>query len=102
MFQVDLNSDMGESFGAYRIGGDEQIIQSVSSANVACGFHAGDPMVMAKSVRMAKENGVSVGAHPGSPDFPQQLPPFSGSALPSLRPLHRTADPHDRKFPSPA
>ena len=46
MFQVDLNSDMGESFGAYKLGGDEQIIKSVSSANVACGFHAGDPMVM--------------------------------------------------------
>ena len=69
MFQVDLNSDMGESFGAYKLGGDEQIIKSVSSANVACGFHAGDPMVMAKTVQMAKENGVSVGAHPGYPDL---------------------------------
>ena len=69
MFQVDLNSDMGESFGAYKLGGDEQIIRSVSSANIACGFHAGDPMVMAKTVRMAKENGVSVGAHPGYPDL---------------------------------
>lgn len=69
MFQVDLNSDMGESFGAYKLGGDEQIIRSVSSANIACGFHAGDPMVMEKTVRMAKENGVSVGAHPGYPDL---------------------------------
>lgn len=69
MYKIDLNSDMGESFGAYKIGGDEQVIQYVTSANVACGFHAGDPMVMAKTVKMAKENGVAVGAHPGYPDL---------------------------------
>lgn len=69
MFRIDLNSDMGESFGAYKIGGDEQVIQYVTSANVACGFHAGDPMVMAKTVKMARENGVAVGAHPGYPDL---------------------------------
>lgn len=69
MFQIDLNSDMGESFGAYKLGGDEEIIQYVTTANVACGWHAGDPMVMDKVVRMAKERGVKVGAHPGYPDL---------------------------------
>ncbi|MDD3229462.1 MAG: LamB/YcsF family protein [Oscillospiraceae bacterium] len=69
MFRVDLNSDMGESFGAYRIGNDEGIIQYVTSANIACGWHAGDPMVMDRVVRMAKERGVAVGAHPGYPDI---------------------------------
>ena len=60
---------MGESFGAYKIGGDEEIIKYVTTANVACGWHAGDPMVMDKVVRMAKERGVMVGAHPGYPDM---------------------------------
>ena len=69
MYSVDLNSDMGESFGAYRLGGVEVIIQYVTTANVACGWHAGDPMVMDKVVRMAKERGVMVGAHPGYPDL---------------------------------
>ena len=69
MFKVDLNSDMGESFGAYKIGNDEGIIQYVTSANLACGFHAGDPMVMNRVVKMAKEHGVAVGAHPGYPDL---------------------------------
>ena len=69
MYTIDLNSDMGESFGAYRIGNDEGIIQHITSTNVACGYHAGDPMVMDKVVRMAKERGVAVGAHPGYPDL---------------------------------
>lgn len=69
MFQVDLNSDMGESFGAYEIGNDAGIIQYVSSANIACGWHAGDPMVMDRVVHMAKDRGVAVGAHPGYPDL---------------------------------
>lgn len=69
MFQVDLNSDMGESFGAYQIGDDKGIIQYVSSANIACGWHAGDPMVMDRVVKMAKDRGVAVGAHPGYPDL---------------------------------
>ena len=69
MYSIDLNSDMGESFGAYKIGGDEEIIKYVTTANVACGWHAGDPMVMDKVVRMAKERGVAVGAHPGYPDL---------------------------------
>ena len=69
MYSIDLNSDMGESFGAYKLGGDEEIIKYVTTANVACGWHAGDPMVMDKVVRMAKERGVMVGAHPGYPDL---------------------------------
>ena len=69
MYQIDLNSDMGESFGAYTLGNDEAVLQYVTSANVACGYHAGDPMVMARVVRLAKENGVALGAHPGYPDL---------------------------------
>ncbi|MCC8066714.1 MAG: 5-oxoprolinase subunit PxpA [Clostridiales bacterium] len=69
MYQIDLNSDMGESFGAYKLGGDDELIKYVSSTNVACGYHAGDPMVMDKVVKMAKERGVAVGAHPGYPDL---------------------------------
>ena len=69
MYSIDLNSDMGEGFGAYKLGGDEEIIKYVTTANGACGWHAGDPMVMDKVVRMTKERGVMVGAHPGYPDF---------------------------------
>ncbi|MDD7770017.1 LamB/YcsF family protein [Suipraeoptans intestinalis] len=69
MYTIDLNSDMGESFGAYKLGGDEKLIQYVTTANVACGWHAGDPVVMDTVVRMAKERGVMVGAHPGYPDL---------------------------------
>lgn len=68
-YQIDLNSDLGESFGAYRIGQDEQIIPLVSSANVACGFHAGDPLVMEKTITLAKSHGTALGAHPGFPDL---------------------------------
>lgn len=66
---LDLNSDMGESFGAYKIGEDAEMISLITSANVACGFHAGDPVVMRDTIRMAKANGVSVGAHPGFADL---------------------------------
>ena len=69
MLKVDLNSDLGESFGAYKIGMDADILQYVSSANVACGFHAGDPLVMEETVRLAKKAGAAVGAHPGYPDL---------------------------------
>ena len=69
MYKVDLNSDLGESFGAYTIGMDSEVLKYISSANVACGFHAGDPMVMEKTVALAKANGVAVGAHPGYPDL---------------------------------
>lgn len=66
---VDLNSDIAESFGRYTLGLDEQIIPLVSSVNIACGMHAGDPCVMRKTVRCAKEAGVAIGAHPGYPDL---------------------------------
>jgi len=66
---VDLNSDVGESFGAYRLGADADVMRSITSANVACGFHAGDPGVMRQTVRLAKNAGVAVGAHPGFPDL---------------------------------
>lgn len=69
MRKVDLNCDLGESFGNYTIGNDYKVIPLITSANVACGFHAGDPMVIQKTVHLAKENEVSVGAHPGFPDL---------------------------------
>lgn len=69
MYRVDLNSDLGESFGRYKLGLDDQIIPLVSSVNIACGQHAGDPVVMHKTVIMAKDAKVSVGAHPGYPDL---------------------------------
>ena len=69
MYSIDLNSDMGESFGAWKMGNDEEIIKRVTSSNIACGYHAGDPMVMAKVVKLAKANQVAVGAHPGYPDL---------------------------------
>ncbi len=67
--KIDLNCDMGESFGMYKMGLDEQVIKHVSSANIACGFHAGDPTWMRRTVRLAEENGVAVGAHPSFPDL---------------------------------
>jgi 5-oxoprolinase (ATP-hydrolysing) subunit A len=66
---IDLNSDLGESFGVWERGADESLLQVISSANVACGFHAGDPTVMRSTVAVAKRNGVAVGAHPGYPDL---------------------------------
>ena len=67
--KIDLNCDMGESFGMYKMGLDEEVIKHISSANVACGFHAGDPMWMRHTVRLAEEHGVAVGAHPSFPDL---------------------------------
>jgi len=67
--QIDLNCDLGESFGAYSLGMDRDIIASVSSVNIACGFHAGDPQVMGRTVKLAREHGVGIGAHPGFPDL---------------------------------
>jgi UPF0271 protein len=67
--KIDINCDMGESFGRYKLGLDEEVIKLISSANVGCGFHAGDPHVMRKTVDMAKQHGVGVGAHPGLPDL---------------------------------
>jgi UPF0271 protein len=69
MEKIDLNCDMGESFGAYKLGMDDAVIQFISSANIACAWHAGDPSVMNHTVAIAVENGVGVGAHPGYPDL---------------------------------
>ena len=69
MVRVDLNSDLGESFGAYTLGRDQDILRIITSANIACGFHAGDPEVMRKTVGLALKNGVAIGAHPGFPDL---------------------------------
>jgi len=67
--KIDLNSDVGESFGIYRLGQDDQLIPFISSANIACGFHAGDPCVMRRTIWLAEQHGVAVGAHPGFPDL---------------------------------
>lgn len=69
MYRVDLNSDLGESFGRYTLGMDDKIIPLITSANVACGYHASDPVVMEKTVSMVREAGIRVGAHPGFPDL---------------------------------
>ena len=69
MPSIDLNCDLGESFGAYTIGMDAQVIPYVTSANVACGFHAGDAVVMERTVALCKASGAAVGAHPGLPDL---------------------------------
>ena len=69
MYVVDLNCDLGESFGNYKCGMDEEVLPYISSANVACGFHASDPLVMERTVQKARENQVCVGAHPGFPDL---------------------------------
>ena len=67
--RIDLNCDMGESFGTYKMGLDEEVIKYVSSVNIACGFHAGDPMWMRHTVRLAEEHDVAIGAHPSFPDL---------------------------------
>ncbi len=69
MARIDLNCDMGESYGAWHMGNDLEILDVVTSANVACGFHAGDPATMHRTVEAAFAKGVSVGAHPGLPDL---------------------------------
>ena len=78
---IDLNADMGESFGSWRMGQDEELMPQITSANVACGAHAGDPNVMRATVKLAKKHRVQIGAHPGFPDLqgfgrrPMQLAP---------------------------
>lgn len=67
--KVDLNCDMGESFGSYQMGNDEEILDYITSANIACGFHAGDPSTMRKTVQLALEKNVGIGAHPGLQDL---------------------------------
>ncbi len=82
--QRDLNCDCGESFGAYRMGDDATMLDIVTSANVACGFHAGDPDVMAQTFKLAKAKGVAVGAHPSFPDlqgFGRRRLPYSNAEI---------------------
>ena len=67
--RIDFNCDMGESFGMYKMGFDEEVIKHITSANIACGFHAGDPNWMRHTVKLAEQNGVAVGAHPSFPDL---------------------------------
>lgn len=67
--RVDLNCDLGESFGVYRLGEDEQVMRHVTSVNIACGFHGGDPSVIRRTVRLARQHGLRLGAHPGLPDL---------------------------------
>src|SRR5882724_7303225 len=69
MDAVDLNCDMGESFGVYKLGNDAEMLQIVSSANIACGFHAGDPIVMHRTMSLAAQRGVDAGAHPSFMDL---------------------------------
>jgi len=69
MKRIDLNCDMGESFGAWKMGADAEVMPFISSANVACGFHAGDPATIRATVRLAVDQGVAVGAHPSLPDL---------------------------------
>jgi 5-oxoprolinase (ATP-hydrolysing) subunit A len=87
MRSIDLNCDCGEGFGAYRIGDDNAMLDIVTSANVACGFHAGDPEIMAKTFRAAKAKGVVIGAHPGFPDlwgFGRRRLPFTAGEIERL------------------
>ncbi|MEO5897067.1 MAG: 5-oxoprolinase subunit PxpA [Vicinamibacterales bacterium] len=67
--RIDFNSDIGESFGAYTLGSDTEVIRHITSANIACGFHAGDPVWMRRTVELAEQHGVAIGAHPGFPDL---------------------------------
>ena len=67
--KIDLNCDMGESFGQYKLGNDEAVMPFITSANIACGFHAGDPLVMQSTIRLAKKYNVAIGAHPSWPDL---------------------------------
>ncbi|QDZ42297.1 LamB/YcsF family protein [Corynebacterium sp. sy039] len=68
-FQIDLNADLGESFGNYHLGCDDDLLTLISSANIACGFHAGDPITLLRTVKNAHDNGVRIGAHPGYRDL---------------------------------
>jgi 5-oxoprolinase (ATP-hydrolysing) subunit A len=87
MPSIDINSDLAEGFGQYRCGDDDAMLAVVTSANVACGFHAGDPEIMARTFKIAKERGVAVGAHPGFPDlwgFGRRRIPFSTGEIERL------------------
>ena len=85
--RIDINSDLGEGYGRYTCGDDDALLAIVTSANVACGFHAGDPEIMAHTYKVAKEHGVAVGAHCGFPDlwgFGRRVIPFSAGEIERL------------------
>ena len=87
MRSVDLNCDCGEGFGAYRCGDDAAMLETVTSINVACGFHAGDPEIMAHTFAAAKARGIAIGAHPGFPDlfgFGRRRLPFTAGEIERL------------------
>lgn len=87
MRRIDLNADLGEAFGPWPMGDDQAMLAVVSSANIACGFHAGDPMVMTRTVRAARAAGVGIGAHPGYPDlqgFGRRPMALSGAEIEAL------------------
>src|ERR1700688_1219381 len=87
MTTIDINSDLAEGFGSYRCGDDDAMLAVITSANVACGFHAGDPEIMAQTFKVAKERGVAVGAHPGFPDlwgFGRRRIPFTTGEIERL------------------
>ena len=67
--RIDINSDLGESFGSFKMGNDAEVMKYITSANIACGFHAGDPVVIEKTIKLALKNNVAIGAHPGYPDL---------------------------------
>src|SRR5215467_8245663 len=67
--RIDLNADVGEAFGAYTLGHDRELMNSITSASIAAGFHAGDPSVLRETIRLARSAGVAIGAHPGFPDL---------------------------------
>src|SRR5918999_3505364 len=85
--RIDINADLGEGYGRYRCGDDDALLRIVTSANVACGFHAGDPEIMAHTFTVAQERGVAVGAHAGFPDlwgFGRRRIPFSAGEIERL------------------
>lgn len=87
MHAIDINSDLGEGYGAYHLTEDEALLDIISSANIACGLHAGDPEIMARTFRIAKKKGVAIGAHPGFPDlwgFGRRRIPFSTGEIERL------------------
>ena len=82
--KIDVNSDIGEGVGVYQLRDDAALMKVVSSANIACGFHAGDPAIMTRMVRLAKEDGVGIGAHTGLPDrqgFGRRELPFGADEI---------------------
>jgi 5-oxoprolinase (ATP-hydrolysing) subunit A len=104
--KVDINSDLGEGFGAYTIADDAALMQHISSANVACGYHAGDPVIMDRTIRLAKEHGVDLGAHVSFPDLmgfgrrkmDMALPELEAHILYQLGALHGLARRADHKI----